>query len=42
MTEEGRLMKGETVKGTWARSGWGPEKVAVSIYHREGERQDSL
>ena len=26
MTEEGRLIKGETVKGTWARRGWGPEE----------------
>jgi hypothetical protein len=24
VTEVGRLMKGETVSGTWARRGWGP------------------
>lgn len=27
MTEAGRLMKGETVRGTWARRRWGPISV---------------
>lgn len=43
MTEVGRLMKGETVSGTWARRGCGPKIVLVSyleIYAHDRNTDD--
>lgn len=42
MTEVGRLMKGETVSGTWARRGCGPKNMVSypDIYAHDRNTDD--